>query len=240
MGGMDRAGYTGDGPVLTDNQRRVLLADGADPQRLDQGVLSPAEQNLLTFLAFAEDFMAGRYPGEQFAFTGLNTCMIHQTSVVLYAQPASRPEASIAVRVARDGDGGLSATESYFNLLRQDELNAYVDGLMGGMGFDARSDLALSALTDVLADPAQPLKDLLSGGLTVTVSGFVFMRPPARAAQRRAEIERTLQEAGLAGAFSLREVTVDPAAAAGAPRTDLSFVAEKTLIYLPGRKGAVN
>ena len=239
MSDRENTGFTAQGGEYTDNQRSVLLASGADEERLERGALLNVEKKLLEFLRFAETFMAERYPQEQFAFTGLDNSSPHRTSVVFQAQSASHPGEGFAVRVVRGTDGRLSASESYFSVLRRDELNRYAETLLAGLGMQAAADLDIVGLTDVIAQDDLPLDALLGAGLELTVSGFVFVPASAQIAQRKAQIEQALGGAGLTGGFSLRAVTLDLPQALGAPRTDRSFVAQEALIVLSGQKGEV-
>ena len=107
--------------ILTVDQRNVLLSAGAPQDRLDEGILLSSEERLLEWLAQAQEFMAKRYPREQFTFIRVDNTSPRGDNCRLHAVSASAPDRVFTVKVTEDG-----CTESYYAIVKQAEMEEIV------------------------------------------------------------------------------------------------------------------
>lgn len=219
---------------LTVDQRNVLLFAGVPQDRLDDRALLPSEMRLLEWLAQAQEFMAKRYPQEQFAFIGVDNTSSRRESCFLHAVSASAPERTFTVKVTEE-----RCTESYYAIVKQAEMEEIVREAFAQAGVEAGLELTINSLYGLEFDPAEPLKQTLADGRLLSVGGFVYVQAADLEALQQ-HLGKTLRAAGLCGGFALcqvKDATLEEVLARTG--SNKAYVAREVYVRLPAEASEV-
>lgn len=220
--------------ILTVDQRNVLLSAGAPQDRLDEGILLSSEERLLEWLAQAQEFMAKRYPREQFTFIRVDNTSPRGDNCRLHAVSASAPDRVFTVKVTEDG-----CTESYYAIVKQAEMEEIVREAFAQAGAEGGLELTVNGLYGTDFDPDEPLKQTLADGRLLSVGGFVYVQTADLEALQQ-HLGKTLRAAGLCGGFALcqvKDATLEEVLARTG--SNKAYVAREVYVRLPAEASEV-
>lgn len=226
---------------LTDDERNVLFFAGVPQERVNEGALLSSEKRMLEALRQARDYLNRRYGGEQFEFVSVDFSAPLRSPYVFNAKSGIEPGKKFAVRVVYEKDEGYRITDSYYCVLKEEEVFDIIKEAFASQEIRTETVLSMDGLYGAEYDPALSVADILKKGLTVSVSGWVYAEAPVDVQKVVPFIENELQKNGICGGFRLMVVEgteLGEQIAKGAKNKD--NIANEVYVSLPELTGGEN
>lgn len=225
--------------TLTSEQQEVLRSSGMAEKRLEAGELRPVEYKMLMAYEEVCRHLSKRYPGQVFTFAGVDNALSPSANFTFHYK-AGEERFAVKAICEEGGYENWQVVDSYYSILKKEELAELVQQTMAGFGLEAVCDLQMNGWYDESYQPEVLLKDTLSTGLKASVFGWVYIREASSLAEYTAQLEKALCSSGLCGGFRLVLLN-DPAAVLtlGKGKVNQALIAEECYLSLPDDEGEV-
>ncbi len=162
--------------ALTQDHMNVLNSTLIDQDRIKAGVFTESEQRLLKIVDRVQAFMKERYPEETFTIKGLKDIFFESPTLTFRVLTTVGEEYSVFAHYQQTDLSDLTLTESYFAQAKTPELVELIEQRLAEQGISgAKLSVWMYGSFTAATDPRKPLEELLADGLTVGVSGQIFL-----------------------------------------------------------------
>ncbi len=227
---------------LTQAQREMLETGGASQERLNAGELLLIEEKLLKAYDQVLEYLAARYPDEALTFVRIDNSLSAGAGHSFLFTSARFANKLFMVRAAvkQTQPETWHVQDSYYSLLKHEELNAMACQVLENQGLRAVSKLAANGLYGDDYPPYAALCDTLSPQNRMGVSGWVYLAYTDLTESMQKTIQQKLCELGLCGGFRLMvlqgEITDE---VVGWERPDRAKIAAECFLTLPVKDSEV-
>lgn len=185
----------------TSNQLNVLTTMGVTQDRIEKRSLTAMEEQTLTALAQAEQYLARCYPESEFTFLQLGGPMPpHQAIIFQVREEATQATFEMNLYEPTPPDSAWKITDEFFRLAQAEAVGDYIAALLreGGLTQSAACTILLGQYDDTYHTD-QSIAEQVAAGNTYGIRASVFLLDEADAGAAANRVQDILSAHGLAG-----------------------------------------